>query len=262
MLADQHDSHLPPQGIIHDTVRPLQAVEEASSSNERLAADNIIILGEDASLVDGSHTGSAAYGLLERLQAIPRIHRQHSELSPSNITHPILPHRTFSSPAALPEYEGELSHTVTYIAASQRRRSAIASRALLNTSQSPLLAFPASTPVVSEVYLSAGANGRTASNPPIVSESGRHYPLYSYDESDLFEDPVSRLGGKVPKSRLLSLMGWEGLAHWLGRAGEGSTESAEGSLRGVLERQMRSPALPEEVVPDTEEVEGHGRMYD
>jgi hypothetical protein len=261
VLADQHDSHLPPQGIIHDTVRPLQAVEEASSSNEQLAADNIIILGEDASLVDGSHTGSAAYGLLERLQAIPRIHRQHSELSPSNITSPVLPHRTFSSPAAL-EYEGESSHTATYIAATQRRRSAIASRALLNTSQSPLLAFPASTPVVSEVYLSAGANGRTASNPPIVSESGRHYPLYSYDESELFEDPTSRLGGGVPKLGLLSLMGWEGLAYWLGRSGEASSVSAEGRLRGVLDRQRRSPALPEDVVPDTEEGEGEGGMYD
>ena len=171
VLADQHESHLPPQGIIHDTVRPLQAVEEASSSNERLAADNIIILGEDASLAEGSHTGSAAYGLLERLQAIPRIHRQQSELPPTTTRASVLPPRTLSSPAVLPE------HTVSFVEAERRRRSTLASRSLLNTSNLPRLSSPTTNPVVSEVYLSAGANGRTATNPPVVSESGRHYPL-------------------------------------------------------------------------------------
>src|SRR6185437_6179273 len=38
VLADQHESHLPPQGEIRATSSPLQAVAEASSSNERLAA--------------------------------------------------------------------------------------------------------------------------------------------------------------------------------------------------------------------------------
>lgn len=272
VLADQHDSHLPPQGIIQDTVRPLQAVEEASSSNERLAADNILILGEDASLVDGSHTGSAAYGLLERLQAIPRTHRQRSELStpPPNTTSPTLPARTLFSPAALPEHGYEHEHTAAYIAASQRRRSTLASRSLLTTSF-----HPAPVPVVSEVYLSAGANGRIATNPPVVSESGRHYPLYSYDESGLFEDLGERLTSFPKPSRLRNLLSigkWEGLAYWLvGASGGGAggpasgggenPESAEGRLRDVLERQRlrQSPLLPEEVVPDTE---GEGGMYD
>ncbi len=64
-LANEYDSHLPPQGEIR----------EASSSNEQLAADNVIIVPEDASLVDGSHAGSAAYGLLERLRASTRTRR-------------------------------------------------------------------------------------------------------------------------------------------------------------------------------------------
>ena len=270
VLADQHESHLPPQGIIYDTVRPLQAVEEASSSNERLAADNIIILGEDASLAEGSHTGSAAYGLLERLQAIPRIHRQQSELPPTTTTRSsVLPPRTLSSPAVLPE------HTVSFVEAERRRRSTLASRSLLNTSNLPRLSSPTTNPVVSEVYLSAGANGRTATNPPVVSESGRHYPLYSYDESELFEDPAERLLALTPPptrpSRLLggllNIGRWEGLAHWLVRApaersaGVGGTaNNAEGRLRDLLERQRQrqSPVLPEDVVPDTEE----GGMYD
>lgn len=129
------------------------------------------------------------------------------------------------------------------------------------------------TPIVSEVYLSAGANGRAASDPPVVSESGRHYPLYSYDESELFEDPAEQLSGepKPVQSRLLNLMGignWEGLAHWLAgssaNSGEGqSSESAEGKLRDVLERQRlrHSPMLPEDVVPDTDG-DGEGGMYD
>jgi hypothetical protein len=252
VLADQHDSHLPPQGIIHDTVRPLQAVEEASSSNERLAADNIIILGENASLVDGSHTGSAAYGLLERLQAIPRIQRQQSELPPVTIpAAPLFPQRTVSSPAVLPDHD----HTITFVEAERRRRSTRASRLLLNTSGLSSAAGQATAAVVSEVYLSAGANGRTATNPPVVSEAGRHYPLYSYDESELFEDPAEAI---IPKpSRLqnvLSIGKWKGLAFWLQKSRqESSAVNAERQLRDVLERQRQHPVLPEEVVPDTEE---------
>ncbi|RMZ87655.1 hypothetical protein DV736_g5114, partial [Chaetothyriales sp. CBS 134916] len=70
VLADQHDSHLPPTGEIR--ANPLQAVAEASAGNEHLAADQVIIANDEASLIDGSHSGSAAYGLLERLQALHR----------------------------------------------------------------------------------------------------------------------------------------------------------------------------------------------
>ena len=251
VLADQHESHLPPQGIIRDNVRPLQAVEEASSSNERLAADNIIILGENDSLVEGSHTGSAAYGLLERLQAIPRIQRQQSEMPQTTIPNPtlLLP-RTLSSPAALAD------HTVDFVHAEQRRRSTRASRSLLNTSNLPALTTPTTHAVVSEVYLSAGANGRTATNPPVVSEAGRHYPLYSYDESELFEDPAVPVPPKP--SRLQNILSWEGLAFWMQRSPlEEGRADAERRLREVLERQRQFPLLPEDVVPDTE-----GDMYD
>ena len=41
--------------------------------------------------------------------------------------------------------------------------------------------------IVSEVWLSAGADGKVISDPPVVSEAGKHYPLYSYDDSDVFE---------------------------------------------------------------------------
>ncbi len=255
VLADQHDSHMPPQGIIRDTVRPLQAVEEASSSNERLAADNIIILGEDASLVDGSHTGSAAYGLLERLQAMPRIQRQQSEMPQATLhtTTPLLLPRTASSPAVLVE------HTIDFVLAERRRRSTRASRSLLNTSNLSPTSPPTTHAVVSEVYLSAGANGRTATNPPVVSEAGRHYPLYSYDESELFEDPAVRMFPKPSRlQNLLSIGKWEGLAFWLPRSPSEGSATAERQLRDVLERQRQHSVLPEDMVPDTDE----NNMYD
>jgi len=74
VLADQHDSHMPPQGEITGSRMhsPLRGIDEAMDSNEQLIADDVLILNDDASLVDGSNTGLGAYGLLERLQAIPR----------------------------------------------------------------------------------------------------------------------------------------------------------------------------------------------
>jgi hypothetical protein len=84
-LANEYDSHLPPQGEIRASTHPaLLPVEEASSSNERLAADNVIIVPEDASLVDGSNAGSAAYGLLERLRVAPRRSQWAASLKSTN----------------------------------------------------------------------------------------------------------------------------------------------------------------------------------
>ena len=185
--ADLHDSHLPPQGEIRAGARRLQGIEEASSSAERLAADDILILNEDASLIDASRAGSVAYGLLERLQAVPQIRRNRSDSQAmSRASH--APQRLLSSPAVLSEPPIILDLEVP-------QRSTRAPRYLLHSDKSisDLRVSGARTtqPVVSEMYLNAGANGTTVSNPPVVSESGRLYPLYSYDEADLFETPIT-----------------------------------------------------------------------
>jgi hypothetical protein len=69
VLADQHESHLP-QGEIRATPPSLQAVAEAGSSAEHLAANvedvNVMIADPDASLVEGSNSGSTAYGVCSR----------------------------------------------------------------------------------------------------------------------------------------------------------------------------------------------------
>ncbi|RMZ79724.1 hypothetical protein DV738_g3234, partial [Chaetothyriales sp. CBS 135597] len=168
VLADQHDSHLPPTGEIRAS--PLQAVAEASASNERLAADQVIIANDEASLIDGSHSGSAAYGLLERLQAL----------------HPTTPLATTTT-SPTPHMTRELRTSASGPSRSSARPLI---HSLLNRSTTPAPTLDShphphrrtTQPVVSEIYLSAGAGGRIFSDPPVVSEGGRFYPLYSYDE--------------------------------------------------------------------------------
>ena len=128
VLADQHDSQMPPQGEIRAMSSPLQAVAEASASNERLAAgaDDVLILQEDASLVEGSHTGSAAYGLLERLQTVPRTRRMRSEIAGSVTSRPGSGSiRHYSAPPVLPDMpavvEGQEPPAVSALSHPSRR---------------------------------------------------------------------------------------------------------------------------------------------
>lgn len=214
-LANEYDSHMPPQGEIRASSRSaLLPVEEASSSNEQLAADNVIIVPEDASLIDGSHTGSAAYGLLERLRVSPRT-RRNDLMSP----------RAISSPAVLEEFEEPASPTTP--------------RMLLNSGAR------ATEPTVSETHLSAAANDRLASSPIMVTEED--HPFY-YDDSNLLEElsePQSPTRDQSIQNRMqnLSLISdLRGLATWLHRdrrENSRSQEDAETRLRTILQRHVQ-----------------------
>lgn len=246
VLADQHESHMPPQGEIRATSSPLQAVAEASASNERLAAtDEVLILREDASLVEGSHAGSAAYGLLERLQALPRPRRMRSEIPAPPESRPGSGSlRNYSAPVVLTEVSPivEDHHRHVLPGLSQ------ASRRLLQNQPSDEATAEfqsrATNAVVSETYLSAGANAITISDPPVVSEGGRHYPLYSYDYTELFEAPMQpvpppRMTFRARLHSLFTARELTTLTSWV--PGRGSrVVNAEGQLRQILERQ-RSP---------------------
>lgn len=273
VLADQHESHLPPQGEIRAPIVALEAVAEASASTERLGAPsedvNVMVADLDASLVEGSNAGSAAYGLLERLQAMPQTRRQHSDFpNPASETAgPSAPRmqstRNQSSPALLDDIPATTPVEVVAIpklAPSPNTDAKRSSKHLLQTQpfDNPINnAAPSRSTgaVVSEVYLSAGAAGRVVSDPPVVSEAGRHYPLYSYDESEVFEGGHN---GRSTQTRQLSfrervqrlvLLGDLGIAiGWRtrtagrrqgfdARAGDGS--DAEDRLRGILGRQVR-----------------------
>ena len=270
-LANEYDSHMPPQGEIRASSHPpLLPVEEASSSNERLAADNVIIVGEDASLVDGSHTGSAAYGLLERLRAAPRPRRQRSD-GPAPWAAGSSPptYRTLSSPAILPD----ITQSPDPLPQIRSTRSATAARRLLRNNatkdQDSGKSSRSTNPVVSEMYLHAGANGRSAPNPPMVSEAGRNYPLYSYDESGLFgyEHPPTSPTPNSPgrfhsfQSRMQNLGFFndlQDLASWVRRGGSSRRETrqnAETQLRDILDRHQ----VP---VVDDPELQEEAELYD
>ncbi|KAJ4531975.1 hypothetical protein HRR80_008920 [Exophiala dermatitidis] len=261
VLADQHDSHLPPQGEIRATGNSLQAVAEASSSNERLAAaDDVLILREDASLVEGSHAGSAAYGLLERLQTVPRNRRMRSDVPTETVARPASSTvRNYSAPAVLaeePPVAGEhngTSHPESLHGPRQLLRDQPADH---EAGEAPSRVTNA---VVSETYLSAGANAATVSDPPVVSEGGRHYVLYSYDHNNIFETPISsapacrtsflrRLQSLIPSGELHALTTW---VH--GRSSPVVT--AESQLRDILARQQRRDLLQGEMQPGHEDAE-------
>lgn len=227
MLADQYDSQLPPQGEI--IMRsPLQGIEEVSASVEQLGTDNVLILSEEASLPEGSNSGSAAYRLMERLQVVPRPIRINSDAAmipraaPPDSASPV---RTRSSPAVVqPEPEDASARNLP--AVEQREQTARVSE------RGP------ARPVVSEMYLSAEANGIIPSTAPIVSESGRHYALYTHDDSGLFE-PTSFMRTEPRSRRRLDawlVPDFSSLASWFSRGHEQTDQSAEARLRGLLNR--------------------------
>lgn len=209
-LANEYDSHMPPQGEIRASSRSaLLPVEEASSSNEELAADNVVIVPEDASLIDGSHTGSAAYGSLERLR-----------VSPPTRQPDLMPPHMLSSTAVLEDFEEPRSPTTL--------------RSLLTRGAR------VTEPTVSETYLSAGANDRLASSPIVVMEE--EHSLY-YDDSNSLEAasaPQSprRVQSTQTRMQNLSLISdLRGLATWLHRErgrDDKSQEDAETRLRMLL----------------------------
>ncbi|EXJ60563.1 hypothetical protein A1O7_04716 [Cladophialophora yegresii CBS 114405] len=251
VLADQHESHMPPQGEIRAISSSLQAVAEASASNERLAAasDDVLILQEDASLVEGSHTGSAAYGLLERLQIVPASRRMRSEIPRTAGSRPATASvRHYSAPPTLPVVPAaaEDMGVSTNTSLPQSSRRLLQSHMEGDKLQD---AQPRTTDaVVAETYLSAAANAVTVSDPPVVSEAGRHYPLYSYDYSELFEGPINspppvrmtlreRLQSFIPHIDLPNLVSWV-------HGHDTQVISAESQLREILHRQrpVRGPS--------------------
>jgi len=120
----------------------------------------------------------------------------------------------------------------------------------------------ATSAVVSETYLTAGANAVTVSDPPIVSESGRRpYALYSFDDRELFEALVppappprisfrNRMQSFIPRRELANLASW---VH--GR--DQQRLGAESQLRQILDRQRRTSGADNYMGPGHE----HSDLY-
>jgi len=227
VLADQHEAQMPPQGEI---VLGLEQGDEDTQANvERHDNDNVMILNEDASLVEGSNSGSAAYGLLERLQTVPRTVRMNSDAAV--LTTPARPDvfsavRTHSSPPDIQPEPASPSVSTMPVSADLRDHSTRLS------DRGPARA------VVSEMYLSAEADGVHSGIVPTVSESGRQYPLYTHDDTDFFEGPVSPRRRPTSRWRFGSWAAadYPAIASWFSRGQRVDDEDAESRLRELLDR--------------------------
>lgn len=237
VLADQHDSHLPPTGEIR--AGQLPALAEASSSNERLAGDEIIILNDNASLVEGSQAGSAAYGLLERLQAVPRTRREHSEVaaSPARPRMPSTEARN-SSPAILMDMSAPSSTIQTAALPNSQRSSP---QVLRLTSTSAVTTAAPTSAVVTEAWVPTNGSSQAVSGVPLVVEEEQHYRLYSPDAGQLIERAESMstppLSFAARMRRLVLLRDIQGALAWTTpqRPPEAvRSSSAENHLRDIL----------------------------
>jgi len=226
VLADQHSAQMPPQGEI--VLRQVGEVEPEVINEGRLADESVLILNEDASLVDGSDSGSAAYGLLERLQVAPRPARTNSDAAALTSTTPEVtsPVRTHSSPAAVQaEPDTPSLPRVSAAAGPRQRRAGMSDRS------------PASA-VISETRLAAEADGVNSGVVPIVSEAGRRYPLYTHDDTDVFESSVCPAR---PPAASGALGSWAvpdiaTLTSWFSGVQRPEDQDAEARLRDLLHR--------------------------
>lgn len=209
VLADQYESQMAPLGEIRGVGIDVIGEEEEVPRT----ADDVMILREDASLVDGSNSGSAAYGLLERLQAVPRMTGDGVD-------------RIFSD---------EVASTAVHNAQHVENSPA---PLIVTETREPTATRPdgPARAVVSETYLSAEADGVSSGMVPIVSEAGRHYPLYTHGDTDLFNTAILR-ESPTPARRGGYVSGFDGITNWLSRRTSGAELDAEARLRGLLNRQ-------------------------
>lgn len=243
VLADQHESHLPPTGEIR--AGQLPALAEASSSNERLAADEVIILNDSASLVEGSQAGSAAYGLLERLQAVPRTRRTPSEIAslPSRPRIPSTEARN-SSPAILADVS--IQPNTNQLAALSNAQRPSPQLLRLTSSHAIQTGAPTSA-VVTEAWLPIRANDYNISELPLSVNEERQEHLYSHAESqprgsnESGSSPqisfVARMRRLVLLQDIQSALGWSTPPH---PQPAGRSTSAENHLRDILGKHHSS----------------------
>lgn len=233
VLADQYESQMAPLGEIRGD--DMLGEEENFRS-----VDDVLIVREDASLVDGSNSGSAAYGLLERLQAVPR--------TANNLG--VGAERPLMDESSSPRQE---------IAQLEPAIPAFVPSTTLVETRDPTTTRPngPAQAVVSATYLSAEADGIGSALGPVMSESGRPYPMNTHDDNDAPEDTASPRETLIPPRRQSFVPGFDGIASWLSRgtrggangsgagsgggggcggAGDAGANDAETRLRGLLNR--------------------------
>ncbi|KAL6241956.1 hypothetical protein RBB50_011201 [Rhinocladiella similis] len=239
VLADQHESHLPPQGEIMAPQNQLQAVAEASSSNERLASgDDVLILTEDASLVGESHPGSSAFGLMERMQVNPRSRTEISDAAGQRLSRPVSTSNRNLSVPEISSAAGQAHDRSAAAAAAQSSRRLLPNQ--LREGQDVRSLSRSTNPIVSETYLSPGADSVSMPNSSSLSGDVQTYTLYGYDDNELSGDSLpaapshrtflDRLWSLVPTEDFTRLFSWT-------RSRNERVVTAESQLRDIMDRQ-------------------------
>ena len=234
-LANEYGSHRPPLGEIRASSNALLTVEEASSSTERLAGENILVVGDDISTLDGrehysmfgvmeaghSNTGTMGYSggarsSWEGVRPSQRL-RQHKDDPPL--------------PSAAANHPRKTSDPRIWSLCRETEAGAQSRRQSIQTQ-----------PVTSEVHLDV--------------EAGHHQGDVSTLENrlDLEGHGIDRSMAQVVTQRLSLLSDLQGWLEWFKNIGHcsqmscGATPfpSAEAKLKAVLERhdlQLPNPAI-------------------
>lgn len=257
-LANEYGSHLPPQGEIRATGRStdhgLLPVEEVSPSDERLIDENVAIMGDNPSLVDGrNHLPTPTLEMLENLQQASNVMGYRMGMSSSlgdGSSVQAQPDTPISTAMADTGLDAEPhSQLPPPISDDFAPKPSVASWALLGRNVEPAgNDCPQSIvtqPVVSEVHLDAGANGRSWVAGTSVPYQMSHDEVFPEESADA---GISGSGISAPRSRAEKLSILADLQSWLSwvkgaaqqlyhEGGYQASQSAETTLREVLERQ-------------------------
>ncbi|WEW56099.1 hypothetical protein PRK78_001534 [Emydomyces testavorans] len=244
-LANEYRSHRPPLGEIRAPARMMDhgllAVEEASSSNERLADENVLIVGDDISTIDGRDPYSSRYSFLDNM-------------------HPntgALDYRIAFAPWGESEVHGAASRVnPTPIGESESR-----SQSQQRETKSSLTSFPwallgggtdfsnrvnrqsiQTQPVISEVHVDAQASGTNRQS--IIEDDCPLDPPTQPEASHTSDLELDKSMLALATKKLSSLSDLRGVLHWFRHACQQSDhsenaafQSAESKLQELLRRQ-------------------------
>ncbi|KKZ68849.1 hypothetical protein EMCG_00020 [[Emmonsia] crescens] len=245
-LANEYGSHRPPLGEIRASSRSIDhgllPVEEASSSNERLVDQNVVIIGEDTSTVDGRNPFSSTYrslgnapedtGLVAYGSAMPPTWGQDafSQQNAISASH-LLSTETRPQPSSRTHEARPSRHSFDWALLGRETEHRQQHRHSISTQ-----------PVVSEVHLDAQADGTYLID---TSWESYHRETSGHTEDYSVDPPVNETVLRIRAERLsllADLQGWltwfRNIGHRLDQDGDSPTcHTAEMRLREVLQRQ-------------------------
>jgi len=214
VLADQHDSHLPPTGEIGTVPDVLETPVELHPVDDGIPPGEVIIIGEEASVVEGSNSSSAIYGLFERLQILPRVERPTDDLSARKASQRTPSVYTTSCPAALP-----VSHSGETLGASNKIiKPPRAARSLLQSGSNVNPLILTARAQVSGTHASPEPHQVSLSPLPTLSGHGLHAKTSIQSGGEPLESLQGPHTPRTVREKLHSILtgsGGAGFSAWL-----------------------------------------------